>query len=74
MKSSTLEVPGGVIYDTTQNFEMDFSKDQYFENPRLVSNDATWSFEVTLVVSYMTPPGLLSNRVKPGISSVNDDK
>ncbi|KAK7575909.1 hypothetical protein V9T40_012195 [Parthenolecanium corni] len=28
----TLEVPGGIIY-TTQNFEMDFSKDQYFENP-----------------------------------------
>ncbi|KAK7582701.1 hypothetical protein V9T40_014146 [Parthenolecanium corni] len=41
----TLEVPGGVVNDTTQNFEMDFSKDEYFKNLRLVSYDFTWSLE-----------------------------
>ncbi|KAK7590972.1 hypothetical protein V9T40_002585 [Parthenolecanium corni] len=59
------QVPGGVIYDTIQNSEMDFSKDQYLENLRFVSYDATCFFEVNLVVSYMTPAGPLSNRVKP---------
>ncbi|KAK7575894.1 hypothetical protein V9T40_012180 [Parthenolecanium corni] len=67
----TLEVPGGIIYDATQNFEMDYSKEQCFETPRLMSHEgATWSLEVTLVASYMTPPGPFSNRVKPEFSSV----
>ncbi|KAK7590652.1 hypothetical protein V9T40_002265 [Parthenolecanium corni] len=67
----TLGVPCGVIYDATQNLEMDYSKEEYFEKCRLVSYDATWSLEVILVASCMTPTVPLSNRVKPGFSSVN---
>ncbi|KAK7595502.1 hypothetical protein V9T40_013327 [Parthenolecanium corni] len=72
---STLEVPGGVIYDATQNFQMHYSKEQYFEKPpTCVSCDATGFVEVILVASYMTPPGPLSNRVKPGFSGVKLDE
>ncbi|KAK7591109.1 hypothetical protein V9T40_002722 [Parthenolecanium corni] len=39
---------------------MDYSKEQYFEKPRLVSYDAACSLEVILVASYMTPPGPLT--------------
>ncbi|KAK7595272.1 hypothetical protein V9T40_013097 [Parthenolecanium corni] len=38
----TLQEAGGVVYDATQNFQTDYSKERYFEKPRIVSYDATW--------------------------------
>ncbi|KAK7602736.1 hypothetical protein V9T40_006710 [Parthenolecanium corni] len=71
-KRTRVIVPVGVIHTTPFKILGWISeRTNILRTPDLCHTTPQGPFVVTLVVSYMTPPGPSSNRVKPGIAGVN---